>query len=167
MRIYLIGMMGSGKTTIGQKLSTYLMSEFIDIDAQIERQSQMSITQIFKQYGEEYFRQLETDTLISTNNQNPVVIATGGGVVVTSENCDFLQNEHVFFLHGSSDLLWSRVVGNESRPLVTTEQEFKERYEQRLPMYETVAKYKIDIENKTIKDIIAEILFIISKIEGV
>lgn len=162
MRIYLIGMMGSGKTTVGEALNRYVTSKFIDLDAEIEKKCQMSIEQIFQQHGEDYFRQVETELLLKTKDANGV-ISTGGGVVISQENCDFLQNELTIFLKGSDNLLWRRVKDDDRRPLAMNEVDFTKRYQSRRPQYEAIAKYTIDIEDKTIKDIVAEILFIIAK----
>ena len=81
MRIYLIGMMGSGKSTLGKELSKRLGYKFIDMDCYIEEKCCKFIDEIFRDYGEEWFRAFETNTLQEFKKMDDVVIATGGGVI--------------------------------------------------------------------------------------
>lgn len=166
MQIYLIGMMGSGKTTIGRALSTYLDAEFIDLDTFIETREQMSISDMFERYGEAYFRKKETAALHDVQQFKNAIIATGGGIVSETENCELLKQACTIFLNGSVDTLWERVKDDLSRPLVTGKEQFKARYNKRIEAYVQTATYTVVIENKTVKDIVSEILFIIAQKKG-
>ena len=83
-------MMGSGKTSVGQLLSKYLNNTFYDLDAGIEKRFNLSIKEIFKEYGEEKFREVESEMLIETENLSNCVISTGGGIVINDKNRDCL-----------------------------------------------------------------------------
>ena len=81
MNIYLIGMPGTGKTTIGKLLAKKLSYEFVDLDHQIEKDALMFIDEIFEQYGEKFFRELETKALKEVSTGTNKIISTGGGIV--------------------------------------------------------------------------------------
>ena len=90
--IVLIGMSGAGKTSVGRALSYRLKMAFVDMDDFIEKRKNMTVSEIFEKYGEEYFRKLETETakFLSENYKN-TIISTGGGVVLNSLNMDYLK----------------------------------------------------------------------------
>ena len=96
MRIYLIGMPGCGKSTLGKLLSKKLNYEFIDMDNYIEKNACMFIDEIFDSYGEDYFRQLETNTLHEFLSLDNVVIATGGGVIKNKNNKELMDGKCIF-----------------------------------------------------------------------
>ncbi len=89
-KIYIIGFMGSGKTTAGRKLATLLGWSFLDLDRKIEQKSGMKIAELFSSQGEEYFRKEETEALKNTELENDIVISTGGGTPCHSDNIDFM-----------------------------------------------------------------------------
>lgn len=91
MRIFLIGFMGSGKTTLGRKLAQYLQHEFVDVDKQIEAKIGMSIAHYFHLHGEEAFRKLEREVLQSSTYPHNAVIATGGGAPCYADNLEWMQ----------------------------------------------------------------------------
>src|SRR5689334_22493708 len=93
MKIYLIGFMGAGKTTIGRELAARLDMPFFDLDELIESAEKMTIREIFAQQGEPYFRKRERDLLRSTRYLESGVIATGGGTFTFDENIQFIQSE--------------------------------------------------------------------------
>jgi len=86
MNIFLTGMMGSGKSSVGQLLSKYLNSTFYDLDRGIEKRFNLSIKDIFQTYGESKFREVESELLIQTKKIENNIIATGGGILIHSEN---------------------------------------------------------------------------------
>jgi shikimate kinase len=96
MRIYLIGFMGCGKSSLGKRLARKLDYEFIDIDKQIEAEVGMKVAEIFDTYGEEAFREMEREALHKTANYDKVVVATGGGAPCHFDNMDFI------LAHGTS-----------------------------------------------------------------
>ena len=111
--IYLVGMPGVGKSTIGKKLKKHFEFEFIDLDREIENTTKHSISSIFAKYGEETFRDIEAKVLRSVSNQS-VIIATGGGTPIYQDNMHFmLQNGVVTYLTLPIEMLVGRV--NQSR----------------------------------------------------
>lgn len=163
MRIYLVGMMGSGKSTIGQMLSKYMEYQFVDLDQVIVEKTGKSISNIFTEHGEAFFRQQETDALMETAQLTCTVIATGGGAIMQLENQKFLKQACTIFLDGSADLLFNRVSGDANRPLATTKAQFVARLEERSKGYEACARHVVNIDGKSKKDIVAEILFLLSQ----
>jgi len=120
MKVFLIGFMGSGKTTIGKKLANYLKYEFIDLDKLIESKAGMSIVSYFELYGEGAFRELERDTLQKTEFPENVVIATGGGAPCFGDNIEWMnKNGLVAYLSLSPKALASRLEHSKTdRPLI-------------------------------------------------
>lgn len=96
MRIYLIGMPGVGKTTVGKKLAEKLSYQFIDLDDYIEQKAMMFVDEIFSLYGEEYFRALEANCLDELTNNENVVIACGGGVIKNISNKAKMQGKCIY-----------------------------------------------------------------------
>src|SRR5699024_10701722 len=102
MRVILIGFMGVGKTSVGKRLAKKLNFDFIDTDYEIELVEKKSISKIFEQDGEKYFRKLENNLLKDLVKNDNIVISTGGGIITTKENFDILKHEkNVIFLDGS------------------------------------------------------------------
>jgi shikimate kinase len=120
MKIFLIGFMGSGKSTIGRRLANYLEYEFVDLDKLIEDKAGMSIAEYFSKNGEESFRELERDTLQQTAFSENTVIATGGGVPCHFDNMDWMYKEgKVVYLSMDPKALAGRLKHSKvSRPLI-------------------------------------------------
>lgn len=117
--IALVGMMGAGKSYIGQKLAKALDCEFHDSDACIEQQVGKAIAQIFSNDGEQAFRAMEQDVIYGLLSKKNVVIATGGGAVTTSETLGALKQKGVMiWLNPSLDTIWSRIKDEGHRPLL-------------------------------------------------
>lgn len=117
--IYLVGMPGSGKTTLGKKLSNTLEYDFVDLDSLIQQNEGMSIEQIFEEKGEEFFREIERLYLQSTNKLSKTIISTGGGTPYYFDNMDWI-NQHglSIFLDISIEQLTQRILQNPTkRPL--------------------------------------------------
>jgi shikimate kinase len=113
-------MMGSGKSTVGAYLASALGYAFIDTDVVIERTLQKSISEVFAQEGEAYFRQVETLVMDSLQSHLRKVIATGGGVVLGQRNWGTLQTGLVVYLRATPELLVQRVEHGVGRPLLST-----------------------------------------------
>ena len=94
MKLFLIGMPGCGKSTLGKKLAKKLNYEFIDMDNYIEQQACMFVDEIFEAYGEEFFRALEQNTLKDFNKMDNVIIATGGGVIKNKANKNNISDKY-------------------------------------------------------------------------
>jgi shikimate kinase len=140
MKIYLVGFMGSGKTTIGRELGARIDSPFFDLDELIESAEQMSIKDIFAQRGEPYFRKRERDLLRSTRNLDAAVIATGGGTFTFEENIQFIQSEGLsVYLSAPYALLRARIAKTKvaDRPLFTDDLSTHELYANRIRYYRT------------------------------
>ncbi len=121
--IFLIGMMGSWKSTVGKKLSTALNLEYIDTDDEIEDATGESIAEIFSNRGESQFREMESAYFVEKSQQEGLVISTGGGIVVTEANRLALQKNGItFFLQASPETLSSRIKDTDKRPLLHDEE---------------------------------------------
>lgn len=119
-RIYLIGFMGSGKTTVGIKLASLLSWSFLDLDKVIQEKTGKDILDIFSQNGESYFREIEAQVLRDTGNIDNLVVSTGGGAPCFSGNMEFMNlNGVTIYLKLTPDQLESRLVNEKSgRPLI-------------------------------------------------
>lgn len=167
MKIVLTGMSGIGKTTIGKNLSEALGYSFIDTDISIKENMNMEIDEIFEEYGEGFFRDLETKETITTKNAKRTVIATGGGIITREENIKNLShNGKIFFLDGSVDTLLSNLQKSKViRPLLVNDMKnslvklYRERYE----TYKSSADYIVNVDNKTIDEITEEIVTLVEE----
>ena len=154
-----IGMMGSGKTTIGKALAKELNLTWIDTDDYIEQQTKKSIPELFDSQGEAYFRQLETKALDSVI-LNYQCISTGGGIIITPKNRDLLKNK-AFVIHLTADIqtLVSRL-SHSNRPLlqnVSLDKRLKDLINARSTFYQECANLTIDTSNLSIENIVLTI----------
>ena len=159
--VYLIGMMGSGKTTTGQALAKLLSVPFVDLDEQIVQTAGHSINEIFKTKGEPYFRQLEADVLRKVSGSSGQVVATGGGIVINSENRAKLKSTgFVIYLKTGINTLWDRVKTKKDRPLLATadpKQTFTELFQFRAPLYAESSERVFLTDHKTPEAVAQEI----------
>jgi len=120
MKIFLIGFMGSGKTTLGRKLAVRMSCEFIDLDHKLEQQVELSIAEYFSIFGEDAFRTLESEVLKKTIYSDNVVISTGGGLPCYFDNMEWMKaNGKVIYIKLSPKTLADRLEsGKEERPLL-------------------------------------------------
>ncbi len=119
--LVLVGMMGAGKTHVGRLLAAALDLPFHDMDGLIEEKAGMSIPEIFGTYGEEKFRDAESNTLRELLEQGPSIVSTGGGVILRSENLQRIKNGSVMiWLDAPIEILWERLKDNKTRPLLHT-----------------------------------------------
>ncbi|MDJ0599549.1 MAG: shikimate kinase [Crocosphaera sp.] len=116
--VFLIGMMGTGKTTVGQKLAHCLNYRFFDSDVLIEKVAQQSINDIFATQGEETFRYLETEVLSELAPCTKSVIATGGGIVLKQINWSYLHHGLIIWLDTPVPILTKRLAKDKTRPLL-------------------------------------------------
>jgi shikimate kinase len=141
--IFLVGMMGAGKTTIGRKLARSLGREFVDLDHELEARCGVRVSLIFDIEGEAGFRKRETAALDACSQRSGIVLATGGGAVLAQENRRYLQDRGVVvYLRASADELYRRVARDRNRPLLQTpdpKARISELLQQREPLYEDVA----------------------------
>ena len=120
MRIFIIGFMGSGKTTYGKQLASLLAYNFIDTDKEVEKISGQNISHIFSQFGENYFRKTETDILEKILKKDNVVVATGGGTPIFNNNINKMNKVGVtLFLKMEHNTLFERLLlEKDNRPLI-------------------------------------------------
>lgn len=154
--IVLIGIMGCGKTTCGKILTQKLQNfEFLDTDCEIESQQNMKISQIFAQFGENYFRNLENNLIKQFVKNSNKVVATGGGVVENNENLKLLlRYDTVFYLNTPLEIVRTRIQNDKTRPLAYN---FEEKFKNREKKYKQ-AHFVIDTYNKNINQICDEII---------
>ena len=158
-RIYLLGMMGSGKSTVGLALANALMWQFIDLDQQIVADTQMTIDEIFAEKGEKFFRAEETKQLTAAKERENCVIATGGGVITTAGNCQVMQSDKSglkVYLKAQPEILKARLTHSDrtKRPLLDRDDwlaHFMSMYNTRAPLYLSCA----DIVQPTDQDDVA------------
>ena len=160
--IYLVGLMGAGKTTIGRQLARTLKMPFYDSDKAIEERTGVDIPTIFEFEGEEGFRNREQKMLQQLTEIKGIVMATGGGAVLREENRKLLsENGFVIYLHCDVDKLLERTRRDSQRPLLNT-QDPKERlemlFEQRKPLYTAIADFTIDTGVLQRRDVVTQIL---------
>ncbi|MBE9010074.1 shikimate kinase [Pseudanabaenaceae cyanobacterium LEGE 13415] len=127
--VFLIGMMGVGKTTIGQLLAERLDYDFLDVDRFIEQATGQTVSTIFAESGEAIFRQLETATLSQVSARLRRVVATGGGIVLAQENWSYLKHGVIIWLDVPVEQLTERLSQDKTRPLLQN-QDLKARLTQ-------------------------------------
>ena len=161
--IILIGFMGSGKSSVGKILAERLGYSFKDTDEMIVAEEGIEIEEIFHRYGEEYFRNLESMLLMSImDNYGKTVLSTGGGMPIRDKNVNlFRVMGKVIYLRTSKATIISRLLEDTTRPLLKGDNP-KERVEtlllERAPIYNKAADIIIDTDDKSIDDIVDEII---------
>jgi len=163
MNIYLVGFMGTGKTSVGRQLAKEKQLNFIDLDELIELKEQRRIVDIFAKDGEAYFRKIEKKILKQVSTQKKFVVACGGGVVLDKDNIKLMKETGVMIcLSASCKEILKRVCANTDRPLLKADKPLK-RIELLLKMrapYYMQADKMIDTSYFTVKQVVR----IISKI---
>ncbi len=163
--IVLIGMMGSGKSTIGYLLSKSLRLKFIDIDKMIEKESGLSIYDIFEKKGEFYFRELEEKiTLKFLKNNKKIISLGGGGFINKNIKKEVLNNNLSFWLSWKNSTIIKRISNNKKRPIAfySSKNKLINIIKDRAKVY-SEASFKINCENLTKNMIVNEIISIYEK----
>jgi shikimate kinase len=164
--IYLIGFMGAGKTSVGRILAEKLRLEFCDLDDLIESECGKTISRIFSEHGEAFFRDLETEKLRSVSKNSGQIVATGGGIVLRQSNWKIMKDGGLtVYLKASTDVLWNRIKDDTSRPLLQVEKPFekvRELHSMRMLIYEK-ADLMIDTENRSPENVAD---YIIGQLDG-
>jgi shikimate kinase len=143
--VYLVGMPGSGKSTVGAELAARLGVPFLDLDVEIERAEGRSITEIFQADGEPGFRAREARALVDASKNDPAVIACGGGVVLEPANRITLRSTGTcVFLDVPLEVLESRVRPDADRPLIRTEGDLSRLLSERGPLYREFAAHVVE-----------------------
>lgn len=160
--IILIGFMGSGKTSVGIRLSYQLKRTMIDTDKWIEQKQKQTVSEIFAQSGEEAFRRMETDCLrelIRTADKQ--IISVGGGLPMKEENHAYLKElGTVFYLRITPEAVYERLKTDTTRPLLQVEnpeERIRILLKQRAPVYEACADVVLDVSDRSFDEILDQI----------
>ncbi|SKA81888.1 shikimate kinase [Caloramator quimbayensis] len=161
-QIALIGMPGSGKTTVGRRLSSILDVPFFDVDEFIRNKTKKTIDELFLK-GEEYFRDIETDALREISKISPCVISTGGGAVTRYENMELLSKAIIIYLYRPLQNI-IKDIDCSLRPLLKNNPDrVFELYNERKNLYEKYCNFKV-INDKTIDNAVENIIEKVLKI---
>jgi len=159
--IYLVGFMGAGKTTVSIILSEKLGLEVIDTDHVIETKLEKTVSEIFEEYGEDYFRQLEHLVVKGVVKENRI-ITTGGGAVLREDSRNILKKKkNVIYLKASATTILERLQDDTTRPLLQTENKLEKieaLLQQRDALYKEVATYTVDTDGLTLEQVAREIV---------
>ncbi|MDC0586154.1 shikimate kinase [Gammaproteobacteria bacterium] len=159
-RIFLIGPMGSGKTTVGRRLASMLGKTFCDTDNVVEAKTGVNIAYIFDVEGEEGFRTRESAALFEKAQLDNIIISTGGGIIELKANREVLKNGYVVYLKTSLETQKERATPNENRPLLlntNAEKQLTELMIKRKPLYEESADRVIITDGLTSKAVAKQI----------
>ena len=168
MKIVLIGFMGSGKTTVGEILSNKLSLPFIDLDSVIVERARKTIPEIFRERGEEHFRKLERESLIGElSKKESFILSTGGGAPAYKDNMEIINSLATsVFLYADFETLYSRISGDENRPLASLDKEkLRELYQKRLPFYRK-AHFTVDTTGKNPEEVAREVISLLFGVRG-
>ena len=158
---YLTGFMAAGKSTIGPILANSLGWNFFDLDKEVEKKEGLKIVDLFEQKGEEYFRNLETETLKELSGKNEVIISLGGGAIASEENFKLIKSSgRIIYLKSSPEMAYKRLRFKRDRPAfifegeeVPSKEQFLERInhllESRKKYYE-LCDFIIDTDSQTV-----------------
>ena len=159
--IYLIGLMGSGKTTLGKSLAKKLNRPFIDTDQLIEQKSGVDVSMIFEFEGEKGFRERETKLLSEIALKKEHIVSTGGGIILSKYNRDVIAKSGIiFYLKTQPAELLIRLQNDKTRPLLqgaNLKEKLTKIYAERSTLYEMTADYIIETKNKKISQILTNI----------
>ncbi|NBO12200.1 MAG: shikimate kinase [Betaproteobacteria bacterium] len=160
--IALIGMMGSGKSTVGKRLARALGRPFLDADSELERRCGVPVQTIFELEGEEGFRRRESELLQGLTVRPDLILATGGGAVLRPENREHLrQSCCVIYLQASLQDLWMRLRHDRSRPLLKTDDpkaRIAELLQLREPIYQDLAHWSIPTGRQAPERVVQDII---------
>lgn len=162
LNIYLIGMMGSGKSTVGELLAKKLNYRFLDTDAIIEKITEKTINQIFTQEGEASFRKLESNILQEVSAYIRTVVATGGGIILCQDNWSYLRDGMVIWLDVPLDVLVKRLINDDTRPLLLHQKDLRAKLQdlrkQRKSLYQQGDIRLRITDNDTPEEIVEKLL---------
>lgn len=166
--IYFVGLMGAGKSTLGRALARKLEKPFFDSDLEVQARCGVQVSVIFDLEGEQGFRQRESQIIQELTQQQGIVLATGGGVVLREENRARLRcGGTVIYLCATPRELWSRLHHDRSRPLLQTADPLAQLtalYAQRDPLYREIADFVIDTGRPSVTRLLQTVL---CQLEGI
>jgi shikimate kinase len=159
--IFLVGLMGAGKTSVGRRLARRLGKTFYDSDEEIERATGVKISVIFEIEGEAGFRAREAKMLAELVAQSDIVLATGGGAVLSADNRRLLtENGVVIYLRAVAADLWQRTRHDRNRPLLKTDQplaKLEQLFAKRDPLYRSVADIIVDTGSQSLGSLVERV----------
>jgi len=162
MNIFIVGPMGSGKSTVGKIISDELFLSFLDTDEEIETRTGASIDWIFDLEGEEGFRKRESSILQDMAKRNSIVLSTGGGIILSEDNRELLSSRGtVFYLATPISVQLERTAKDKDRPLLKNgdpEKILTKLQNDRESLYEAVADHVVNTENKSSQEVASEII---------
>lgn len=160
--IFLIGFMGCGKSTNAACLAAVTGADHVEMDEEIVRQQGMEIAEIFKEKGEAYFRDLETELIERFEKRRPAVVSCGGGAVLREENVRLMKSMGtIVLLTAEPETIYNRVKDSAERPVLNGNMNIpyiKELMEKRRPRYEAAADFAVSTDGKGAEDICGEII---------
>ena len=160
--IFLIGFMGAGKSTIARALQRELGFPLIEMDERIVKEQGMSINDIFAQYGEDHFRDIESQLIVDIGKEEPSIVSCGGGVVVRPQNTQNMKEiGRIVFLKATPETIYERVKNSTDRPILNGHMNVEyiaELMEKRRALYEAAADITIQTDGKTREQICEEII---------
>lgn len=163
--VFLIGFMGCGKSTISKMLSEKLGLKMVDSDEYIENEQNMKISDMFKKYGEEYFRKCETEFLVGLSSSEGYIVACGGGMAVNEKNVSLMkQKGTVIMLTATAETIFERVRRSMHRPLLNGNMNIdyiRKLMNERTPAYTNACDCMISTDNKSPSVIADEIIGVI------
>jgi len=164
--VYLVGLMGSGKTSIGKILAKRMGMNFMDLDDEIIKDQQCSISEIFDRFGEEKFRHLENKKLLSTLEIDNCVISTGGGIIMDQDNIKIMvENGSIIHLDIDLETQLLRIKNKKNRPLLRDKDDERKilvkMRKERDHIYKKIAIASVNTSNKKRNDIVSEVVNII------
>lgn len=162
INIFLIGFMGSGKSSVSRVLHRKYQMEQLEMDEEIERQEQMTISEIFQEKGEPCFRNLETELLKKIGSRENLVVSCGGGTAMRKENVQIMRNHgRIVLLKASPETVYERVRNSHARPLLEGNMNvsyIRKLMEGRMPAYEEASDFIVETDGKKVEEICREIL---------
>lgn len=160
--IFLIGFMGSGKSTIAGELKDKLAMERVEMDDMIVKKQGMTISEIFDEYGESYFRNLESNALIELQRKKQTIVSCGGGIVIRDENSDHMKkNGRVVLLTAKPITIFERLKDSTDRPILRNNMNVEfigNLMEKRRAKYEAVADITVETDGRMATEICEEII---------
>lgn len=160
--IFLIGFMGSGKSTIARALQRELHMSLVEMDARIVQEQGMSINDIFAQYGEDHFRDIESKLILTLGEEGNTIVSCGGGVVVRPQNVEYMKKSGtIVFLTATPETIYERVKNSTDRPILNGHMNVEyiaELMEKRRALYEEAADIRIKTDGKNRNEICREII---------